>query len=392
MANKTALYDRHVALGARMVDFAGWLLPVQYPTGPKVEHRRVREAAGLFDIDHMGQIVVSGPDALPFLQHVMTADVARFGLGDANYSLMCYADGTVVDDVFIYRLPDRYFVAVNASNNEKDTRWLAHHVGDWDVAVQNVSEETYMLALQGPRAEAILQPLAEADLASLPRHHAVETRVAGASGLVGRTGYTGEDGFELYLDATQAARVWDALLAAGAPEGLVPAGLAARDTLRLEAALPLYGQEISAESPLRGPPGMGGGPGQGPVPRPRGAPEGAARGPGAPARRPADDRGGVARHGYPILSREASRSASSPVARTRPRWTRSSPRVGASRARQGGHGDRRRYPRPGQAGRGRAPSLLPGRLRPRGATGTQSDREGLATRKTRCVGGPSVVS
>jgi len=305
MANKTALYDRHVALGARMVDFAGWLLPVQYPTGPKVEHRRVREAAGLFDIDHMGQIVVSGPDALPFLQHVMTADVARFGLGEANYSLMCYADGTVVDDVFIYRLPDRYFVAVNASNNEKDTRWLAHHVGDWDVAVQNVSEETYMLALQGPRAEAILQPLAEADLASLPRHHAVETRVAGASGLVGRTGYTGEDGFELYLDATQAARVWDALLAAGAPEGLVPAGLAARDTLRLEAALPLYGQEISPSiTPFAARLGWVVSFDKGPFVGREALLKERLEG---PARRLIGLRmteGGVARHGYPIVSAE----------------------------------------------------------------------------------------
>ena len=305
MANKTALYDRHVALGARMVDFAGWLLPVQYPTGPKVEHRRVREAAGLFDIDHMGQITVSGPDALPYLQSVMTADVARFALGEANYSLMCYADGTVVDDVFIYRLPDRYFVAVNASNNAKDTRWLEHHVGERDVAVRNVSEETYMLALQGPRAEAILQPLTEADLSSLPRRHVIETRVAGAAGLVGRTGYTGEDGFELYLDAAQAAPVWDALLAAGEPEGLIPAGLAARDTLRLEAALPLYGQEISAEiTPIQARLGWAVSFEKGPFVGREALLKERLEG---PARRLVGLRmteGGVARHGYPILSRE----------------------------------------------------------------------------------------
>lgn len=145
---KTLLYDRHVALGGRMVAFAGWELPVQYTAGPKAEHLAVRERAGLFDIDHMGQLVVSGPDALPFLQQMVTADIAAIPQGEAGYALLCYADGGVIDDIFVYRLPDRFFIAVNASNNEKDTRWLQAHAAGYDVRVDNVSVETYMMALQ----------------------------------------------------------------------------------------------------------------------------------------------------------------------------------------------------------------------------------------------------
>ncbi len=247
MAKQTQLYDRHIARGGRMVEFAGYWLPVQYPTGPKEEHIRVRTAAGLFDIDHMGQVRVQGPDALAFLQRIMTADVSRFRLGRANYSLMCYHDGTVVDDTFIYRLPDSYFVAINASNNAKDTRWMEAHRGGLDVSVENISEETYMLALQGPLAEAILQPLCDADLSGVRFHSLVKANVAGVPTLVGRTGYTGEDGFELYFPAEQAGHLWDRILEIGEPQGLIPCGLAARDSLRLEACMPLYGQEISAE-------------------------------------------------------------------------------------------------------------------------------------------------
>jgi aminomethyltransferase len=246
MAKKTMLYDRHVALGGRMVEFADWLLPVQYPSGPKEEHRRVRQAAGLFDIDHMGQVVVSGPDALPFLQQVMTADVATFAVGSAHYSLMCYDDGGVVDDTFIYRRPDHYSVAINASNNDKDTRWLHYHRHGYNVTVENVSDATYMLALQGPLAATILQPFCPLDLASFAFHTAAETTVAGVPTLLGRTGYTGEDGFELFFPTPQAPLVWDALMAAGTPQGMLPIGLAARDSLRFEACMPLYGQEISA--------------------------------------------------------------------------------------------------------------------------------------------------
>lgn len=246
MAKRTALYDRHVALGGRMVEYAGWMLPVQYPAGPKEEHLRVRGAAGLFDIDHMGQIAVAGADAVPFLQRVMTADVSAFQVGGAYYALMCYDDGGIVDDTFIYRLPGRYFIVVNAANNAKDTRWLEYQRGELDVTVENVSDATYMLALQGPRAEAILNPLCAANLSELAFHGAAETEVAGVPALVGRTGYTGEDGFELFFPVERAGQVWDRIMEEGEPHGLLPVGLAARDSLRFEPCLPLYGQEITA--------------------------------------------------------------------------------------------------------------------------------------------------
>lgn len=244
---RTRLYERHVALGARIVDFAGWPLPVQYPTGPVQEHLNVREKAGLFDIDHMGQLEVRGPDALPYLQRLVTWDVARMEMYEAHYSLVCYEDGGVVDDIFIYRLPDRYFLAINAANTEKDARWFQAHIHGFDVEVRNISEETYMLALQGPRAEAILQKLTPVDLSQVAYHTAVETEVAGVPTLVGRTGYTGEDGFELFFPADQAVHVWDRLMEAGEPEGLLPIGLAARDSLRFEPCMPLYGQEIGPD-------------------------------------------------------------------------------------------------------------------------------------------------
>ncbi|MFO7917894.1 MAG: glycine cleavage system aminomethyltransferase GcvT [Anaerolineae bacterium] len=248
MVKKTKLYDRHVALGARMITFAGWALPVQYPTGPKAEHLHVREAVGLFDIDHMGQIVVTGPDAIPYLQRIMTADVSSFFVGRANYSMMCYHDGGIVDDVFIYHMPNRYFITVNAANNAKDTSWVNHHRSDFDVNVENVSEETYMLALQGPLSQSTLQGLCAYDLDELAYHEAVDTEIAGVATLLGRTGYTGEDGFELYFPADQAVHVWDALMEEGEEYGLLPIGLAARDSLRLEPCMPLYGQEISANT------------------------------------------------------------------------------------------------------------------------------------------------
>lgn len=246
MARKTELYARHIALNGRMIDFAGWLLPVQYPTGPIEEHHTVRRAAGLFDIDHMGQLVVRGPDALPFLQRVLTTDISRMATGEARYSLVCYEDGGVVDDVFVYRLPDRYFIAINAANVEKDTAWFRYHVGRFQATVENVSEETYMLALQGPQAEAVLQKLTPAQLDRLAYHRATESKVAGVPTLIGRTGYTGEDGFELFFPREKATLLWDGIMEAGAPFGLKPIGLAARDSLRFEPKLPLYGQEISA--------------------------------------------------------------------------------------------------------------------------------------------------
>ncbi len=243
---RTALYDTHIALGARMVEFGGWEMPVQY-SGILDEHNAVRTAAGLFDIDHMGQIEVQGPDALAFLQYVVTNDIAAIDMWQSAYGLLCYPNGGVVDDIFTYRLSGRYFLAVNASNTDKDYAWLMEHAAGYHVEIKNLSAETCMLALQGPQAERILQQLTAAPLGQLPRFGCVIADVARVSTLIGRTGYTGEDGFELFFPVAHAVHVWNALMAAGAPLGLKPCGLGARDSLRFEAKMPLYGQEISAE-------------------------------------------------------------------------------------------------------------------------------------------------
>ena len=245
---RTALYDKHIELGGRMVDFAGWELPVQYPTGPTAEHVAVRTAAGLFDIDHMGQFELSGHDATAFLQSVQVADVSSDAVWQARYSLLPYADGTLVDDIFLYHLPDRWLVVVNASNREKDFAWLRAGALDYDITLTDVSDKTYMLALQGPLAEAVLQKCTDAPLGELATRTAVQADVVGIPTLIGRTGYTGEDGFELYFPSDQAVTMWDRLLEAGADDGMLPCGLGARDSLRFEACMPLYGHEIDAST------------------------------------------------------------------------------------------------------------------------------------------------
>lgn len=243
---RTLLYDSHLALGGRMVEFAGWELPVQYPAGPLAEHHAVRSAAGLFDIDHMGQFEVRGPDAIPLLQKVQTWDVERMALNEAHYGLLLYDDSTIVDDIFLYRLPGRWLVIVNAGNRAKDLAWMAAHSHGLDVSLLDMSDSLYMMALQGPKAEAILQPFTPADLTRLAARTAVETTVLDVPAVIGRTGYTGEDGFELYIAQEGAVTVWQRLLESGANQGLLPCGLAARDSLRFEAAMPLYGHEIDA--------------------------------------------------------------------------------------------------------------------------------------------------
>ena len=243
---RTLLYDNHVALGGRMVEFAGYELPVQYPAGPTAEHHAVRTAAGLFDIDHMGQFEVRGPDAIPFLQRVQTWDVQRMAENEAHYGLLTYADGTIVDDIFIYRLPERWLIIVNASNRAKDMAWMGAHAGDLDVSLLDMSDDLYMLALQGPKAEAVLQALVVDDLSQFATRTALETTLLSHNSIIGRTGYTGEDGFELYVPEGAAVTIWQALLEAGREHGLLPCGLAARDSLRFEACMPLYGHEIDA--------------------------------------------------------------------------------------------------------------------------------------------------
>jgi aminomethyltransferase len=246
IVKRTALYETHIALGARMVEFGGWEMPVQY-SGILDEHRTVRTAAGLFDIDHMGQVEIQGPDALAYAQHLATNDIARMDVSDAAYGLFCYTDGGVVDDIFTYRLTSRLFIAVNASNTDKDFAWMQAHTAGFDVTVRNLSDESCMLALQGPKAEEILQKLTPAQLATLPNHHCLVDDVVDVPTLIGRTGYTGEDGFELFFPVQFAKQVWDALVEAGTPLGLKPCGLGARDSLRFEAKMPLYGQEIAAD-------------------------------------------------------------------------------------------------------------------------------------------------
>jgi aminomethyltransferase len=246
---RTPLYDTHLALGGRMVEFAGYELPVQYPTGPLAEHHAVRTAAGLFDIDHMGQFELTGPDADAFLQLVQVYDIDQMAPLDAHYSLLLYADGTVVDDIFLYKLGDerssRWLIAVNASNRRKDFDWLQAQALDFDIALIDRSDDLCMLALQGPKAADILQSLADKDLSAVNARTAIELEIDGYTVIAGRTGYTGEDGFELYLPTDRAVPFWERLVAAGAPQGLLPCGLAARDSLRFEACMPLYGHELS---------------------------------------------------------------------------------------------------------------------------------------------------
>jgi aminomethyltransferase len=240
---RTPLYGEHKSLGARLVDFAGWEMPVQYE-GIKAEHNAVRNHAGLFDVSHMGEAVFRGPDAEEAVQRLVTRDVSRLEDGQAGYSAVCYESGGTVDDVIVYRRPDDFLVVVNASNREKDLEHFRSNTQDLDVEVADESDDWALLALQGPEAADLLQNLTGANLPDLRPFRFVEGEVAGAKTLVSRTGYTGEDGFELYVSPDDAPRVWRELLEAGA----TPAGLGARDTLRLEAGMCLYGNELDPET------------------------------------------------------------------------------------------------------------------------------------------------
>ncbi len=239
---RTPLWAAHCRLGAKLVEFGGWEMPVSY-RGIVDEHRAVRTAAGLFDVSHMGEIEVSGSEAGAVCQTLTTNDVRRLVDGQVQYTLLCRPDGGVVDDVTLYRHgPERYFFCVNASNAAKDLDWIRSHARG--ATITDRSDATALLALQGPRAATILARLTTAPLAGLRSFRFLEDRVAGCATLISRTGYTGEDGFELYVAAADAERLWSALLDAGGDDGLEPIGLGARDTLRLEAALPLYGHEL----------------------------------------------------------------------------------------------------------------------------------------------------
>ncbi|HLF57689.1 MAG TPA: glycine cleavage system aminomethyltransferase GcvT [Thermoanaerobaculia bacterium] len=244
-SRRTPLYDRHVAAGARLVDFAGWEMPVQY-RGVIDEHRTVRSRAGLFDVSHMGEFRVAGPGAEAFVQGLTPNDVTQLAPGRAHYSALLTQEGTFLDDLLVYRVAaDEILIVVNASNVESDFAWVSSFPRD-GVVLENVSDRYALIALQGPRAAAILAPLTGVALDAIKYYRFAPGKVAGRRAIVSRTGYTGEDGFELFLEPDDAPAIWDALLEAGAPHGLEPAGLGARDTLRLEAGMALYGHEIDA--------------------------------------------------------------------------------------------------------------------------------------------------
>lgn len=238
---RTPLYEEHRALGARMVPFAGWEMPVQYQSIIQ-EHRAVRESAGLFDVSHMGEFRVAGPAARDFLQSLTPNDVSTLNPGASQYSSLLRPDGGMLDDIFIYHLDDAYLVVVNASNIEKAESWFASHARP-GATVSNVSRETALIAVQGPRAVEALEPLAASTLSSLPRRGIRPDSIAGVDCLVARTGYTGEDGVEIFCAAEDAVTLWRALRE-GAAVPIQPAGLGARDTLRLEAGNLLYGHDM----------------------------------------------------------------------------------------------------------------------------------------------------
>jgi aminomethyltransferase len=246
---QTALNAAHKAAGAKMVEFSGWEMPIEY-SGIVQEHVAVRTQAGLFDVSHMGEIEVRGPRALALLQQVTSNDVSRLQLWQVQYTALMHPLGSAVDDGLVYRLgEDHYLVCVNAANTDKDFAWIVQH-NSAQAEVRNVSAEYSQLALQGPRAEEILAGVTDADLRGLRYYWGCPATCGGVKGLLSRTGYTGEDGFEFYFPPAESERVWNELLEAGRPLGLIPAGLGARNTLRLEAAYPLYGHELNEETTL----------------------------------------------------------------------------------------------------------------------------------------------
>lgn len=245
LMKKTRLNEFHKKLGGKMIEFFGWEMPVEY-RGIIDEHLAVRLGAGLFDVSHMGEILVEGKDALAFVQNLTTNDAGRLAPGQVQYTALTTPAGTFVDDMLVYCVnPEKYFLVVNASNADKDHAWIVEHQPGFDAAVDNASDRYSQLALQGPLAEDILQPLTDIPLSSMKPFWFAFGRVAGIACLVSRTGYTGEDGFEIYTEDQSSGVIWEALLDRGAPAGVLPIGLGARDTLRLEAKLMLYGNDIS---------------------------------------------------------------------------------------------------------------------------------------------------
>jgi aminomethyltransferase len=242
---KTPLNAMHRSMGAKMVDFGGWDMPVEY-SGVIDEHRAVRERVGLFDVSHMGEIEVRGPQALDLVQHVTVNDASKLKLDQAQYSALLYETGGFVDDILVHKVADdHYFLCVNASNQDKDYEHIAVH-NRFNATVENAGPRYAQLAVQGPLATSVVKKLTAADLASVKRYHFVDGTVSGAPARIARTGYTGEDGWEIYVAPEHAESLWTEILAAGAEFGIIACGLGARNTLRMESAMPLYGHEIDA--------------------------------------------------------------------------------------------------------------------------------------------------
>ena len=240
---KTPLYEEHVRLGGKIVDFAGWLMPIQYPDGILKEHEHVRKTCGLFDVSHMGEIWISGPQTLEFCEYLIPTNVTKMKFGEVCYSCFCNNEGGIVDDLLLYKKEEkRVLLVINASNIDKDVAWVKARAEGFDVAVENASAEFAQIAIQGPDAEKLVQPYASVVLCEIDFYHFVVGRVNGIEGIISRTGYTGEDGFEFYVNPDAALPLWRKLIELGAK----PAALGARDLLRFEACYMLYGNEIDA--------------------------------------------------------------------------------------------------------------------------------------------------
>jgi len=246
-AKNTPFYDKHILLHAKLVDFAGYKMPIFYK-GIVPEHKSVRNSIGVFDVSHMGEFYVSGSGALDFIQRMTTNDVSRIGDWQAQYSSMLYENGGIVDDLLIYRLPEKFLLVVNASNLQKDWDWLNSHKPSDGVELHNASDDIGLLAVQGPRAQSVMQKLVNYDLDKIAYYHLAELEVAGQKMILARTGYTGEDGFELYLPAAVASKTWDAVMEAGKSANIAPCGLGCRDSLRLEMKYALYGNDMDENS------------------------------------------------------------------------------------------------------------------------------------------------
>jgi aminomethyltransferase len=246
---RTPLYEEHLSLGAKLVPFAGFSMPVQYPTGIRREHEAVRSAGGLFDVSHMGEFLVQGPQAMAFVSYATSNDPSRLAVGQVQYSVLCLSSGGIVDDLLVYRLGDQNLrLVVNGANMAKDWKHLTGLSEGFDVRLEDESDRVGLLALQGPAAQAVLQPLVSVELDPIGFYEFEEGTVDDIPGVISRTGYTGEDGFELYLPAERTTKVWRALLRAGEAEGILPAGLGSRDSLRLEMGYALYGNDIDEQT------------------------------------------------------------------------------------------------------------------------------------------------